>query len=138
MPPPWPPKLIVDKDKFLRGTPLGESTGFYLKCKIENYSAYCQGDGLIQKISIFEDYKRLKVSEIRYHYLHRSDKLVLKKRFPFEFKTVEYYGPGRPPHWKEIIYIDRKLKITKYYPNRNQDGLIKRVEQVGTKTIEFY
>lgn len=26
----------------------------------------------------------------------------------------------------------------KFYPNRNVDGLIKRVEQIGEKTIEFY
>jgi len=26
MPPPWPPKIFIDKDAFLRGTPLGEGT----------------------------------------------------------------------------------------------------------------
>lgn len=119
MPPPWSPKIWVDKEKFLKGTPLGESTGFYLKCKVEKFAAYGQPDGLILKITIYEDYKRLKIKEIRYFYEHRSDKLTLKRRYPFLFKTIEYYAPGRPPHWKEIIYIDRKLKITKYYPNRN-------------------
>jgi len=35
MPPPWPPKIYVDKERFLRGTPLGECTVFYKKCKVE-------------------------------------------------------------------------------------------------------
>jgi hypothetical protein len=30
------------------------------------------------------------------------------------------------------------LRIIKYYPNRNHDGLIKRIEQIGEKTIEYY
>ena len=34
MPPPWSPKIYIEKDKFLVGTPLGESTTFYIKTKI--------------------------------------------------------------------------------------------------------
>jgi hypothetical protein len=128
MPPPWPPKLFVDKERFLRGTPLGECTVFYKKCKVDQYAPYGQHDGLVLKITLYHDYKRLKVKEIRYFYEHRSDKLVMKRRFPYEFKTVQDYAPGRMPHWKQIITIDRRLRILKYYPNRNQDGLIKRIE----------
>lgn len=80
----------------------------------------------------------MKVKEIRYFYSHRSDKLVIKRRFPFEFKTIEEYGPGRMPHWHQIITIDRRLRIIKYYQNRNHDGLIKRIEKIGEKTIEYY
>ena len=74
----------------------------------------------------------------RYFYEHRSDKLAIRHRFPFEFKTVEEYEPGKPPHWKQVIEIDRKLRVIKFYPNRNVDGLIMREERIGTKTIEFY
>jgi hypothetical protein len=117
---------------------LGESTVFYRKAKVDSYAPYGQPDGLVNKISIFQDYKRLKPSEFRYFYEHRSDKLVMKRRFPFEFKTILDYAPGRMPHWKQIITIDRRLRIIKYYPNRNHDGLVKRIEQIGEKTIEFY
>jgi len=24
----------------------------------------------------------------------------MKRRFPFEFKTIEEYAPGRMPHWR--------------------------------------
>ena len=40
MPPPWPPKMFIDKEAFLKGTPLGESTAFYKKCKIDSYAPY--------------------------------------------------------------------------------------------------
>lgn len=34
MPPPWSPKIYIEKDRFIMGTPLGETTTFYIKCKI--------------------------------------------------------------------------------------------------------
>lgn len=34
--------------------------------------------------------------------------------------------------------IDRHLRIIDYYPNRNHDGLVKRIEIIGEKTIEYY
>ena len=40
MPPPWLPKVFIDKECFLKGTPLGESTVFYKKCKIDSYAPY--------------------------------------------------------------------------------------------------
>lgn len=38
MPPPWSPKLFVNKDKFLDLCPNGEKTVFYKKCKVDFYS----------------------------------------------------------------------------------------------------
>lgn len=35
-----------------------------------------------------QDYKKIRVKELGYHYMHRSDKLERKYRYPFEFKTV--------------------------------------------------
>jgi hypothetical protein len=34
--------------------------------------------------------------------------------------------------------IDRHKRVLKYYKNRNHDGLIKRTEIIGEKTIEEY
>ena len=30
------------------------------------------------------------------------------------------------------------MRIISYYRNRNHDGLIKRIEQIGEKTTEYY
>lgn len=38
MPPPWSPKLFVNKDKFLDLCPNGEKTVFYKKCKVDFYA----------------------------------------------------------------------------------------------------
>ena len=52
--------------------------------------------------------------------------------------TIEEYGPGRPPYWREFMEIDRRQRVVKFYPNRNHDGLIRREEEIGVKTVEYY
>lgn len=36
------------------GTPLGESTTFYIKSKVQKFADYSQPDGLVLKYSIFD------------------------------------------------------------------------------------
>lgn len=79
----------------MKQSPLGEETAFFNKVKVDNYAPYSQPDGLVQKITLYEDYKRLKVKELRYFYQHRSDKLAIRRRYPYQFKTVEDYDPTK-------------------------------------------
>lgn len=61
MPPPWSPKIYIEKDRFIMGTPLGESTTFYIKAKVERFADYSQNDGLVLKYTLYEDYKKLTI-----------------------------------------------------------------------------
>ena len=38
MPPPWSPKLFIDRDKYYNFCPKGEKTVFYKKCTVEFFS----------------------------------------------------------------------------------------------------
>lgn len=91
MPPSWSPKLFVNKDKFADGCPNGEKTVFYKKCKVDFYSECKQVDGLVRRITLYHDYKRLICHEIRCEYKNRKDKLYMRRRFPYEFKLIEYH-----------------------------------------------
>ena len=129
MPPPWSPKLFVDKEKFIELCPKGEKTVYYKKCKVEFFAECKQVDGLVRRLSIYEDYKRLIVKEIRSFYSNRRDKLILRRRFPYEFKTIEHYESSKMTnHWKKSIQIDDRLRKMYYYHHRNKDGLIYREE----------
>jgi hypothetical protein len=143
MPPPWSPKLYLDKDKFLNLCPLGEKTVFYKKCRVDYYAPCTQVDGLVKKISIYEDYKRLILLETRSYFENRRDMLKLRRRFPYDFKLVEYYESSeKTNYWRKQVYIDGELRQIYYYHHRNndknKDGLIFREEQIGNKTIEKY
>jgi len=91
MPPAWCPKLFVNRDKFLELCPKGEKTVFYKKCKVEFHSPCKEVDGLVKRVTIYEDFKKLITKEIRSYFEHRRDKLIMRRRFPYEFKTIEHY-----------------------------------------------
>jgi len=138
MPPAWPPKLNLDYEQYFRGTPLGETFKLFSKVKVETFAPYSQVDGLTRRVTLYEDYKRLKAKEIRYFFEHRKDRMRLKIRHPFEYKTTEYFDPGKPPHWKMVTEVDRVERRIVFYPHRHHDGLIERIEKIGSKTIERY
>ena len=138
LPPPWCPKLRIDKDVYAQKTPLGEKTLFYERCKVEHFADYTQFDGLIMRITFYHDYKRHLIKEMRNYYDKRVDKLAIRRRFPLEFKTVHDFAPGCPFHWKQIVEIDSKSKITIFYSTRNVDKLMRREEIYGEKTREYF
>jgi hypothetical protein len=79
------------------------------------------------------------VKEIRSYYKNRKDNLVLRRRFPYQFKLVEHYDSSASSHyWKKIIQIDGRVRKIYFYHHRNKDGLIYREEQIGRKTFERY
>jgi len=139
MPPPWSPKLFVNKEKFLDLCPNGEKTVFYKKCKVDFYAECSQVDGIVKRITIYEDYKRMIIQEIRSYYKNRKDNMILRRRFPYQFKLVEHYESSPASHyWKKVIQIDGRLRKIYFYHHRNKDGLIYREEQIGRKTFERY
>ena len=129
MPPPWSPKLFVNKDKFNDMCPNGEKTVFYRKCKVEIFSECRQVDGLVKRITLYRDYKRLITEEIRSYFACRKDKLVIRRRFPYEFKLIEHYESSlQYNHWKKMIRIDGRYRKLYFYHHRQKDGLILREE----------
>jgi len=139
MPPPWSPKLFVNKENFAQLCPKGEKTLFYKKCKVEFFSDCKQVDGLVKRVTIYEDYKKLITMEVRSFYRFRRDKLILRRRFPYQFKTIEHYEQSeKTNNWKKMIQVDDRYRKVYFYHHRNKDGLIYREEQIKTKTIERY
>jgi len=123
---------------------LGEETKFYVKSKVDIYGEsyntnQFQIDGLVKCITTYEDFLRNIVEQIQYYYKNRQDKLYLRVRKPFEFTTIDYYAPGKVNCWKKVTYIDRRKRTFDFYPNRNEDGLIKRIEEINEgRTHEYY
>ena len=141
MPPPWSPQLFVNKDKFNDMCPNGEKTIFYRKCKVEIFSECRQVDGLVKRVTLYEDYKRLITNEIRSYYACRKDKLIIRRRFPYEFKLIEHYESSlQYNHWKKQIREDGRYRKLYFYHHRQKDGLILREELFDKKNniIEEY
>jgi hypothetical protein len=130
---------------------MGKITRFYRKTEVDIYSEYTQPDGLVKKVNIYEDFKKTMISEVRYFYSNRKDNLFFRRKFPFNFLSIDYYNKNYKisnllngynnkawPHWKEIHIHQGRQRVIKYYPLRFHDGLIEREELIGEKTIEKY
>lgn len=139
MPPAWSPKLIINKDQFLDLCPGGEKTVYFEKTKVDIYADDSQIDGLVKRITLYEDFKMLIIKEIRCFYKNRQDRLKIRRRFPYDFTTVEHYESSEKSHyWKKMIRKDSEFRKIYYYHHRNEDGLVYREEQIGKKTFEQY
>lgn len=142
----WVPRIDIDQETFYKKCKTGKYTKFYKKVEVDFYSDYNEHDGLIQRVTLFEDYARLIAKEIKQYYKNRADNLYLRRRFPFEFKTIDYYSHNTSlvtqhhpwPNWKEIEHVNAQRYIIRFYPIRFNDGLIEREEIIGEKTIERY
>lgn len=143
MPPPWSPKLFVNREKFIQLCPKGEKTVFYKKCKVDFFSDCTQVDGLVQKITIYEDFKRLITKEVRCIYKNRQDKLLMRRRFPYKFKTIEHHGSSDKQnsltnYRKKLVQVDDQYRKMWFYHHRVNDNLIYREERFGLKTFEKF
>jgi len=94
---------------------------------------------MVKRVTIYEDYKRLITKEIRSEFRNRKDKLILRRRFPYQFKLIEHYESSEKSYyWKKLVQVDGRYRKIYFYHHRNKDGLIYREETIGRKTIEFY
>jgi len=144
MPTPWSPKLTIKREGPEDMYSASQKTVYYLKSKVDVFAPYSQPDGMVHRLTIYRDFKRQIIEEIRCYYANRADKLILRRRFPYEFKTIEEYAPGKKlasdeeSHLKRLVQIDGQIRQLYFYPHRNKDGLIYREEQILHKTIERY
>ena len=102
---------------------------FYKKCRVDFFSECTQIDGIVKRITLYKDYKRLITEEVCCCYANRVDKLLVRRRFPYVFKLVEHYESYEKSHyWKKLIQIDGKSRKIWFYHHRNKDGLVYREE----------
>ena len=40
MAPPWPNKVYIDKEAFIRGTPMGEGCTYFNRVKVDTFAPY--------------------------------------------------------------------------------------------------
>ena len=140
----WVPKFQISSGQFLRESKNGKFTRYYKKLQFDYYSEFQQGDGLVRRVTRFEDFKRTVVREVVLHYRNRRDNLYKRRRLPFEFRRIDYYRTNSQqqikeyPHWREIEVVQGRRNTIRYYPLRFKDYLVEREEFVGEKTVERY
>ncbi len=138
MPPPWPYKISISLYAYNNRAPTTTQTFYYRKTKVDKYAPYSQTDGLVMRISRYDDYGRLRVNSVEYRYRNRGDKLYKKIKYPYQNKTEDYFLHGQPWHWKYVEEVYSKYRIVHFFPTNFENCLIARIEHFGKKIIHHY
>jgi len=138
MPPPWPKRIIIPLQKYNERSPTQTQVYFYEKTKVEKFAPFCQPDGLIMKIFVYNDYARFILDHVEHRYRNRGDKLYKRIYYPFLHKTVDYYLPGQIWHWKMVEEVEASYRKVFFYPTNFETGIIYREEIFGEKIIHHY
>ena len=138
MPPPWPKRIIIPLQKYNERSPTQTQVYFYEKTKVEKFAPFCQADGLIMKIFVYNDFARFLLDHVEHRYRNRGDKLYKRMYYPFLHKTVDYYLPGQIWHWKMVEEVEASYRKVFFYPTNFETGIVYREEIFGEKIIHQY
>lgn len=81
---------------FERRYPGGSKIILYKKTKLELYAPYVQRDGLIQKITLFEDYEHTSPTTVYETFANRADRLYRTVKNLDTEAIADFYHRGRP------------------------------------------
>jgi len=145
LPPSWCPKLFLPKSAFDTLAPGRKKVKLYYKSKLEIFADYSEPDGLVQRVTAYDDRERTVEREVREVYRFRKDKLAKRERFPQEGRVVEYFDKGRMPRGetpdglKQLeFWTNENRRVLDFYPGARIDGLVRREDRFGSKTIENF
>lgn len=152
-PPSWTSKLSISSDLIKSVYPEGSKTVFYSKCNVEKFAPHSPGkQGLVLRLTLFEDSARQVISEIREIFEQRKDNLFKRVTIPSQSASVSWeipefifnplpfvdcvklrYSPGKPSGIQDFIEIPGVSLILRFYPKSRVDGLVTRTETINKK-----
>ncbi|XP_005093754.1 dynein regulatory complex subunit 7 [Aplysia californica] len=142
MPPSWVEPLRLSQKDFEMRCPHGKKTKLYKRAKLEKFAHYLMTDGLVSRLSVFEDKELNDLKMVKEYYEHRSDKLSMRIHNHRTGWVTEHFLAGRPKCVKEHCYKasapgaenDRTMI---FYGEARVDGLVKRVETPVSMTEQY-
>lgn len=96
MPTAWSRKIVIPHEVLARKFPGGRKTTWYKRTLVEEYAPYVQNDGLVTKITRFDDFECTHAVQVEEIYENRQDKFVKRVVQLDDEMITEYYDSGRP------------------------------------------
>ncbi|XP_002741356.1 dynein regulatory complex subunit 7-like [Saccoglossus kowalevskii] len=142
LPPSWVKTLCLTLREFQTRCPSGKKTLLYKRAKLEKFAEYLNKNGLVTKLSVYEDKELQQLVRIKEWYSNRLDKLQLRVHNHRKGIVTEYYASGRSRHLKEHIYKavtpgPESERTMIFYHHARVDGLKKR-DETATEMTEYF
>merc|ERR1719483_523982 len=122
--------------------PLGKKTKLYKRAKLEKFAHYLMTDGLISRLSCYEDKELTDLKVVKEYYEHRTDKQNMKIHNHRTGWVTEHFQAGRSKNVKEHCFkasspgAENERTMTFYHEAR-VDGLVKRIETPLSMTEHY-
>lgn len=142
MPRSWVEPLNISLNDFQMRYPGGKKTIFYKKAKLEKFALYLMPDGLVNRVSIYEDTGLSNLIQVNEYFLNRTDRLHTREYDHRKCWIHEYFHEGRPRCLKEHLYkfnstSPESERTMIFYHNARVDGLEMRKETPTEMTENF-
>ncbi|XP_036131653.1 dynein regulatory complex subunit 7 [Molossus molossus] len=140
MPHSWVEQIEISPEAFETRCPNGKKVIQYKRAKLEKWAPYLNSNGLMCRLSTYEDLECTKILEIKEWYKNREDMLELKQINKVTGLNTDYFKPGHPQALRVHSYMSmqpERERSMEFYGTARGDGLIKREETTTTMT-EYY
>ncbi|XP_016062002.1 PREDICTED: dynein regulatory complex subunit 7 isoform X2 [Miniopterus natalensis] len=140
MPHSWVDQISISPEAFETRCPNGKKVIQYKKAMLEKWAPYLNSNGLMCRLSTYEDSECTKTLEIKEWYQNREDMLELKHINKVTGLNIDYFKPGHPQALRVHSYMSMQPendRVMEFYERARVDSLVKREETPKTMT-EYY
>ncbi|KAM6176196.1 dynein regulatory complex subunit 7 [Erethizon dorsatum] len=140
MPSSWVKQIEISPEAFKTRCPNGKKVLQYRRAQLEKWAPYLNSNGLVCRLTTYEDLECTKILEIKEWYQNREDTLELKHINNCTGLHTDYFRPGHPQALWVHTYKSMQPendRVMEFYETARVDGLIKREETPKTMT-EYY
>ncbi|NWS10133.1 DRC7 protein, partial [Pachyramphus minor] len=118
----------------------GKKVILYKQAKLEKWAPYVNGDGLVERLTVYADLDCTKVVEVTEWFKNREDMLDMRETNKQTHLTTDYFKPGHPLLLKAHTYTSLEPETghtMEFYHKARADDLRKRVES-ATEMTEYF
>ncbi|XP_077969696.1 dynein regulatory complex subunit 7-like [Styela clava] len=140
MPASWVKRIEISERDYDSRCPQGKKTILYKKAKLEKYAPYLLKEGLIERLTVFNNNELTDLQRVEERFANREDKL--KQRKEEGGIITEEFVEGRPRSLCEHTFKAKSPnpeseRVMIFYHSARVDGLSKR-EETPAEMKEYY
>nr|XP_009860275.1 dynein regulatory complex subunit 7 [Ciona intestinalis] len=140
MPATWVLPICVTKNQYEMRCPQGKKTTLYKKAKLEKYANYLLKDGLVTRLSVYDNNELTDLKRVQESFENREDKLTT--RVHQGGLITEDFVEGRPRSLQQHVYKasnpgPEAERTMTFFHKARVDGLCKR-EETPTEMTEHF
>ncbi|NXU43270.1 DRC7 protein, partial [Drymodes brunneopygia] len=140
MPLSWVAQIRISSKQYVNPFSRGKKVILYNKAKQEKWAAYVNGDGLVERLTVYADSDYTEKLEVKEWFKHREDLLYMREVNKQTQLITDHFLPGHPLLLKAHSYTSLEPETghtVEFYHTARGDGLWKRFES-ATEMTEYF